>query len=427
MSAGLVTLVLVMLGLLAFRVPVAFALALACVTYLVFVSDLPLEIVIQRMVAGADSFPLLAIPLFLLAGNLMNAGGMTRRMVDFAMAWVGRFRGGLAQVNVGSSILMSGVSGAAVADASALGSIMIPAMRKAGYDRHFSAAVTASSAVVGPMVPPSIPMIIYAATAGLSVGGMFLAGAVPGIVLGVALVITTYLLARRNDFPVIPGFSWRKIVESSGAAFIALVMPGIIVGGIITGAFTPTESAAIAVVYAFVCGKFIFRELKWSGLPRLLMDTAIGSAVILIIVATASAFGWMLTIERAPAQLLRVLDPFLQTPWLLLLIISLMLLVLGMFMESLAVIVLVTPILLPVTQAAGIDPIHFGTFMVLNLMIGTVTPPIGVVMFLVTRIADSDVASFVRANLAYYVALLTVLVLVVFLPFLSTWLPGAFL
>jgi tripartite ATP-independent transporter DctM subunit len=423
MSTGLIVLVLLLLGLLVLRVPVAFALALSSLAYLVFISPLPTEILVQRAVAGVDSFPLLAIPLFLLAGNLMNAGGMTKRMVDFAMSLIGRYRGGLAQVNVGSSMLMSGVSGAAVADASALGSIMIPSMRAAGYDRHFSAAVTASSAVVGPIIPPSIPMIVYAAAASLSVGGMFLAGAIPGVLLGVALATTTYFLSRTRDFPTVAGFSWSEVLRRSLSALIALVMPGIIVGGIITGAFTPTESAAIAAVYAFICGKWIFRELRWSALPKIFMETAIGSSVILIIVATASAFGWMLTVERAPAQLLRLLDPFLETNWLLLLIISLVLLVLGMFMESLAIIVLVTPILLPVTLAAGIDPIHFGAFMVLNLMIGTITPPIGVVMFIVTRIADSTVTEFVRANAPYYVALFAVLLLVIFFPFLSTWLP----
>lgn len=417
----------VMLVLLILRVPIAFALALACLTYLVFASTLPPDILIQRIVAGVDSFPLLAIPLFLLAGNLMNAGGMTRRMVDFAMLLVGRFRGGLAQVNIGASVMMSGVSGAAVADASALGSIMIPSMRRAGYDPHFSAAVTASSAVIGPIIPPSIPMIIYAATTNLSVGALFLAGAVPGIILAVALSITTLIIARKRGFPTVKLFSWRRLAATGVGAVLALAMPAFIVGGIVFGAFTPTESAAIAALYAFVIGKWVFRELRWSALPDILLKTAIGSTVILIIVATATAFGWMLTIERAPAQLLRLLEPLTGSPWLLMLAIGVFLLILGMFMESLAVIVLVTPILYPVVTAAGIDPIHFGTAMVLNLMIGTVTPPIGVVMFIVCRISGSTMGQFLRANTPYFIALFVVLLLVILVPALSTWLPQVLL
>jgi len=321
---------------------------------------------------------------------------------------------------------MSGVSGAAVADASAMGSIMIPAMRRAGYDRHFSAAVTGSSSIVGPLIPPSIPMVVAGTVANVSVGALFLAGAVPGLVLGLTLMMMTLLLARRKDWPTVAPPGWRIVVKRSADAFLALLAPVIVVGGIVGGYFTPTEAAAISCVYTLFIGAVIYREIRIPDLPKIALQTVITTAGVVIIIGAASAFGYVLTLEQAPAKLVVALGPLVERPWLLLLLFTVVFLVLGAFMESLAIITLVTPVFLPTALAAGIDPIHFITVMVFNLMLGLITPPLGVVMYIVMRISGSTMAEFIRSNAPYYAVLVVVLLLVTFLPSLSTWLPSVF-
>jgi len=419
--------ILLVLGLLALfllRVPVAFALLAVSLAYILFLSPLPPTVGVQRMVSGVDSFVLIALPLFILGGNLMNSGGLTQRMLNATLAYVGRVKGGLAQTNIGVSLVMGGVSGSAVADASALGSMLIPAMRKGGYTAPFSSALTASSAVIGPLIPPSIPMIVIATTAGLGVGEMFLAGAVPGIVLALGLSVATMLLARKYEWPLEAKANLRAIFKRTAVAVPALVAPAIIVGGILSGVFTPTEAASILCVYALVVGVVIYRNLGIREMFRAGLASAMDASGILIIMAAAAAFGYVLTIENVPQLIATALEPLYAVPWLFLLLINILLLLLGMFMEALAVIILLTPILMPAVLAAGIDPVHFATLVVVNLMIGVITPPLGVVMFITNRIAGVTVGDFLRANTPYFVVFGIVLLLVTYVPLMTTWLPG---
>lgn len=407
------------------RVPIAFSILAVSLLYVFALSTLPPTVGIQRMISGVDSFVLLALPLFVLAGNLMNTGGMTRRMVNAALAYVGHVRGGLAQTNIGASVLMSGVSGSAVVDASALGSMMIPAMRRAGYSREYSSALTASSAVIGPLVPPSIPMVVIATAASLGVGDMFLAGAVPGLLVAAGLAVATFFLSRRYAWPVEPRTRFPELVRRTVVAAPALLAPAIIVVGIVGGIFTPTEAGAAVCVYALLIGALLYRQFGrniWS----VFIESASASVSVLFIIAAAAAFGYVLTVEQVPLHLVELREPLYATPWLFLLLINIVLLVLGAFMEGLAVIILLTPVLMPAVLAAGIDPIHFGTIVVFNLMIGTITPPLGVVMYITNRIANVSVGQFIKANAPYFMVLGIMLALVTYVPAVSTWLPGLF-
>ncbi|RJE82676.1 TRAP transporter large permease [Paracoccus onubensis] len=421
MSLAILGLVFV-LGLL-IGIPVAVTLGLSSMAYLL-VNGMPLVVIPQKMFAGMDSFVLLCIPGFILAGNLMNGGGITGRIIRFAQAMVGWIRGGLAQTNVASSMLFGGISGTAVADAASIGGMMIPGMKRAGYPGDFSAAVTAASSTVGPIIPPSVPMIIVGSLSGISVGKMFIAGAIPGLLLGGAMMVTTWIIAVRRDFPRQAWQGWRELWLAFLGAFWALAMTALIVGGMLSGYVTPTETAIVASLYAVVVGMFIYRELPLRKIPGILIDSAVGSAGILALVGTANVFGWILVSEQIPQMIAGAVLSVTDNKLLVILLINIVLLLVGMFMETIAALIILFVPLLTLATGVGVDPLHFAVFMVLNLMIGLTTPPVGVCLFICANIARLPLAPVIRALLPYLATNIVVLLLVSYIPAISTWLPS---
>ena len=415
-------LLLVFVGGLVIGVPVAVTLGLASLAYILVAGLNPVAIP-QKMYAGMDVFVLLSIPGFILAGNLMNRGGITARIIRFASALVGWVRGGLGLTNIAASMLFGGVTGTAVADAASIGGVMIPGMKKAGYPADFSAAVTAASSTVGPIIPPSVPMIIVGSLAGISVGQMFVAGAIPGILMGLAMMVTCYVISRRRNFPRQDWQGWGEVLRAFGSASWALAMTGLIIYGLLSGLATPTETAIIASVYALLVGGVIYRELPWRAVPGIVTDSAVASAGILALVGFANVFGWILVSERIPQTIADGVLQISDNPIFVILIINLLLLFVGMFMETIAALIILFVPLLQLAQAVGIDPIHFATFAVLNLMIGLTTPPVGVCLFVCAGIARLPLAPVVRAILPFLATNILVLLAVSYIPALSTWLP----
>lgn len=407
---------------LALGVPVAICLGLASLAYIV-ASGMPLVIIPQRMFAGIDVFVLLCIPGFILAGNLMNGGGITERIIRFANALVGWMRGGLGMTNVAGSMLFGGISGTAVADAASLGSVLIPGMKKSGYPADFSAAITAASSTVGPMIPPSVPMIIVGALSGISVGQMFLAGAVPGILMGIGMMVACYIISVRRNFPRQEWKGVRELVASFFSAFWAIAMTALIVGGLMSGVATPTETAIVAAIYAFVVGAFVYRELPIARVPKIVIDSAVSSAGILALVGFANVFGSILSAERIPQMIVSAVLSITDNKFLVILLINLLLLFVGMFMETIAALIILFVPLLTLAQAVGIDPLHFATFAVLNLMLGLTTPPVGVCLFVCANIARLPLLPVVKAIMPFLLSNIIVLLLVSYIPAISTWLP----
>jgi tripartite ATP-independent transporter DctM subunit len=415
------------IGLLAAGAPVAIAIGLAVALYIVMGTQVPSIIIAQMMVSGADSFPLLAIPFFLLAGILMNTSGITQRLFDFAGCLVRHIPGGLGHVNVVASMIFAGMSGSAVADAAGLGAVEIKAMRKHGYDDEFSGAITVASSTIGPVVPPSIIFVIYGVLAEVSVGALFLAGLVPGLLMGAALMVQVYRIAKRRNYPTLPRATWRELSLSLRKATLPLLTPIIIIGGIVSGAFTPTEAAVVAVAYAFLLGFVIYRELSWKSLWNALHTTAVQTATIMFITAVASVLGWALAQGRVPQQLADAVLSLTSQPWLVLLLINVLLLIVGCFMEVIASLLILTPILVPVVKAVGIDPVHFGVVMTLNLMVGLTTPPMGMSLYVVQQISGIPFDRLVRGVVPFLISLVVVLLIVTYVPAFSLALPHAVL
>ena len=403
--------------------PVAITLGVASAAYLL-VSGIPLVVMPQKMYAGMDVFVLLSIPGFILAGNLMNRGGITLRIIRFANALVGWIRGGLGLTNVASSMLFGGITGTAVADAASIGGVMIPGMKKAGYPADYSAAITAASSTVGPIIPPSVPMIIVGALSGISVGQMFLAGAVPGVLMGVAMMVTAYIISVRKKFPRQPWQGTGEVVRSFGGAFWALAMTGLIIYGLLSGLATPTETAIVASVYAFFVGAFVYRELPLKAVPGILIDSAVSASAILALVGFANVFGWILVSERIPQAIADAVLSFTDNRILVILIINVLLLLVGMFMETIAALIILFVPLLHLATSVGIDPLHFATFAVLNLMLGLTTPPVGVCLFVCAGIARLPLMPVVVAILPFLATNILVLLAVSYYSPLATWLPG---
>ena len=410
--------------LLAVGMPIAVGMIATGLLYVVLEMGMDPLIAAQRVATGIDSFPLLAIPFFMLAAELMNFAGITDRIFRLAKSMVGAISGGLAYVNVLASMLFAGMSGSAVADAGGLGRIEIKAMKDDGYEVDFAAALTAASSTIGPIIPPSISFVIYGLTAGVSIGGLFAAGLLPGLMMGGALMALIAFYSKKRKYGRTQRFSWRELKDALAHAFLALMTPVIIVGGILGGIFTPTEAGAFAVLYAFILGKFIYRTLHWRDIPELIFSTALSAANVLFIIAASALIGWILTAEQVPIKLAELIVEYSASPWVLLLLINLLLFALGCFMAAAPVIIMLTPILLPVTSLMGIDPMHLGVVMVLNLMIGLITPPVGLCLFVVADVAELPVMRVVKSLLPFFIPLLIVLLLITYIPSLVLFLPG---
>ncbi len=404
-------------------VPVAVALGGSSLIYVLASGNVPDFVVLHRMVNGIDSFPLLAIPFFILAGNLMNSAGITNRIFAFARAMVGWMRGGLGHVNVGASVVFAGMSGAAVADAGGLGTIEVKAMRDAGYDRGFAVGVTAASSTIGPIIPPSLPMVIYGVMASASIGQLFAAGFIPGILMAVSLMVMIGWYARKRNYPRDAPFDLCVLWRALQGAFLSLMTPLIIVGGILSGMVTPTEAAIAAVFWALILGVFVYRTLTPSRLVRVSMETIETTASILLIVAAASIFAWILTSNRVTENFATFILTLSENPIVILLLLNLIILIAGCFLETIAAITILVPVLLPVAIKLGVDPVHFGVVMVLNLMIGLLTPPIGMVLYVLAKVTNTPFEVCMRSTMPFLVPLVTVLLLITFFPAISMWLP----
>jgi tripartite ATP-independent transporter DctM subunit len=410
-------------GMLVFGMPVAIALAGSSAIFIIFSGSTPPMVVAHRMINGVDSFPLLAVPFFILAGNLMNTAGITERIFNFALALVGWMRGGLGHVNVGASVIFAGMSGAAVADAGGLGAIEIKAMRDAGYDVKFAVGITAASSTIGPIIPPSLPMVIYGVVAGASIGQLFVAGFIPGLLMAVSLSIMISIMARRKGFGRDQPFYWSALWSTFQRALLSLLTPVIIVGGILSGAFTPTEAAVAACAWALFLGMAVYRTLTLPRFLRVSFDTIETTAVVLLVVGAASIFAWILTSNRVPEHFAAGLLTISDRPWVILLLMNLILLAVGCFMETVAAITIMVPVLLPIAVVLGIDPVHFGVMMVLNLMLGLLTPPVGMVLYVLARVAKIPFEQCVVGTAPFLIPLVFVLLLVTFVPAVTMWLP----
>ncbi|MCC6468022.1 MAG: TRAP transporter large permease [Alphaproteobacteria bacterium] len=453
-------------------VPVAVALGGSSMLYVIGAGTVPDLVVVHRMVSGVDSFPLLAVPFFIMAGSLMNTAGITERIYDFALALVGWLKGGLGHVNVVGSVIFAGMSGTAVADAGGLGNIEIKAMRDHGYDVEFAVGITGASSTIGPIIPPSLPMVIYGVMANTSIGQLFAAGFIPGLLMAATMMVMVAYYAHTRGFQRDMVFSWTTLGWAFGElvavlltgyiayelwfdeslkswplwfrgpaplvflagcalvprfrAYLPLLTPVLLIGGMSTGAFTPTEAAIAAAVYAIFLGMVVYRTLTWRGLLRVSMETIETTTIILLIVAGASIFGWLITTSRVTDNIADIVLSITDTQWIVLLLVNLFLLIVGCFMETIAAITILVPVLLPLMTKIGVDPVHFGLIMVLNLMIGLLTPPVGMVLYILARVAKISFDRATRACAPFLVPLLVTLVLVTYIPSLSLWLPTMF-
>lgn len=416
---------MVFILLIAVGVPIGFGLSLsAIISILASGNTMLLNMFAQRMFAGISSFPLLAIPFFILTGLLMNTGGVTNRIFKFASDLVGHITGGLGHVNILASMIFSGMSGSAVADAAGLGAIEIKAMTDAGYDKEFAAAITAASATVGPIIPPSIPFVLFGGLTGVSVGRLFLGGFVPGLLMGLGLMVTVYIISRRRGYPRSPRAGFGQVVKSGLDALPALLVPVIIIGGILTGLFTPTEASVVAALYAFILGVFVYQEIDRRSLASILKETVSHTIRVMFIIGAAAFFGWLLTYQGVPGAITRALVSLTENKYLILLLINLIALILGCFLESLAILVLTIPVFMPLVQRVGIDPVHFGVTLTLTLMIGLITPPVGMCLYPVSSMAKVPLHRVVKECTGYYIALVIVVLVITFLPWLVTSVPN---
>ncbi|MBS0248074.1 MAG: TRAP transporter large permease [Proteobacteria bacterium] len=407
-------------------VPIFIALGLSSLAYTHFIAGIPDFVVLHRMAGGVDSFPLLAVPFFILAGNLMNSAGITNRIFAFATASVGWLRGGLGHVNVVGSVIFAGMSGTAVADAGGLGTIEIKAMRDHGYPTNFSVGITAASSTIGPIIPPSLPMVVFGVMANASIGQLFAAGFVPGLLMAASLMIYTTWFARRHGIGSDQAFRWFELGRSLLDAIPALLTPGLIIGGMTFGWFTPTEAAIAACFWALILGALLYRTLTLKQFYKITLDTIETTAAVLLIVGAASLFGWVLTTTQVTEKFSALLLSISDNPLMILLIINVLLLIVGCFMETIAAISILVPVLMPAVLKVGIDPVQFGVIMVLNLMIGLLTPPVGMVLFILSRVANIPFDRTVKAVSPFLIPLLIVLLLISIFPELTLAVPKYF-
>jgi len=414
--------IFLLLVLIALGLPLFFAIGISSMAYF-WMAGIDIALMGQRMSGAIDSFLILAIPFFFLAGELMNACKLTDRIVKLARALVGHVDGGLAQVNIFASLIFSGISGSSTADAAALGSVLIPAMKREGYPAPFSAAVTVASSMVGPMVPPSVALVIYGTLADVSIGRLLLAGILPGVVIAAAQMIFTHAYARYRKFPKYKRATMREIYSAAKEGGAALLFPVIVVGGILGGVFSPTEAAAVAVLYALCLG-FFYKNVTLRDIVDAIVKAGIGSARVLSIIAVASTFSWIMVRERVPPAIANAISMVSGNPTIVFFLIVAMLLIVGLLMVASSAEIVLTPILVPVVTQFGIDPVHFGVLMVFTLIVGGATPPVGVLMFIAQDIADIPHGRMVRAMLPYYVPIVAAMILLIMVPQISLFLPN---
>ncbi len=418
----MIVLVVSMLVLLVLGVPIGYAIGISALIYVALISDMSVLVVVQQISSGADTMVLLALPFFLLAGEIMNAAGITRRLTRLALAFIGPLPGGLSYVVVIANMLVAMVSGAAIASAAAVGSTMVPMMEKKGYPKGFAAALNASSATIGPVIPPSIGFIIYASVSGTSVGKLFLAGTLPGILIALVIMAVCTVVARRSRHPKGERHSVRELAESFWVALPGLLMPVIILGGIFGGLVTPTEAGVLAVAYGLVVGFFVYRSLRLTDLPRILLVTARRSTSILFIIACASCFGFLISREVEAEAFVGFFQAVASQRWLMMLLLVGLILLLGTVMEGGSIMIIFTPLLLPILASYEIDPVHFGVVFQLAIMIGLLTPPVGILLFVMAGVSQVSVKNILANLWPFYAALTVVVLIVAFVPDLSLWL-----
>ena len=405
--------------------PIALCMGFTAVIFFVGLGQTDVLLMLPaRMYSGTTSFTLLAIPFFILAGNLMNTGGMTQRLVHFAQCLVGHIRGGLGHVTVVTNMIMAGMSGSAVADATGTGVVLIPAMEKAGYPRAFSAALVGAASTIGPIIPPSIPFVIFGSITGTSVGRLFLGGFLPGVLMGIFLMVTVAILSKRRGYRREPRASRRELLMAALQATPAWGAPIIIIGGILAGIFTPTEAAVVASLYALILGMLVYGEIKLADFPRILWETLQNTIQVMFIIAAAGIFGFLLIRQQVPMTLVEGLMSLTTTPWIILLVINVILLILGCFMEAIAIMLLTIPVFMPLITRVGVDPVHFGVLLTLNLMIGLLTPPVGMCLYAVSSVSKVPLWPLAKELWPYLVALTVCLGLVTYVPGLVLWIPN---
>jgi TRAP-type transport system large permease protein len=409
-------------------IPIAFCMGIVSLTSILSLDNVSLlKLIPQKMITGIDKFPLMAIPLFILAGNIMNKSGITNSLVKFANFLVGRLRGGLALVDILTAIFFAGITGVGVGEASVLGSIFVPAMEKEGYDKDFSAAVTASASVIGPIIPPSVPFVLYGCTVGVSIGGLFVAGILPGVLLGLSLIIITYIISNKRKYPIIKShFTVKGFLIAFKNALMAIIMPLIIVGGILSGIFTPTEAAGIAVFYSLIIAMLVLKTLSFKDLFSVLVESGVTSSIVFMLISTATILGYILTTQQIPQKFAIMMLSITENPWVMLLIINGFLLIAGMFMAESPNIILLSPIFAPIVIGLGIDPLHFGVIMILNLTIGLITPPLGSCLYILCGISKLTLEELVKAIMPFIIMEIFILFLCTYIPSISLYLPRLF-
>lgn len=410
--------------LLLLSVPIGISIGLSTLITILYSGSMPLEYLSQGLITSIDSFPLLAVPFFILAGEIMGKGGLSDRLFKVAGTIVGDKTGGIAIAAIVTCMFFAAISGSGPATVAAVGGIMIPAMVKQGYDKKFATAVVCAAGSIGVIIPPSIPMVMYGVVGSQSIGKLFISGIIPGILVGIALMIWTYIYSRKKGYKGGQKSTFKEFLKAAWEAKWALLVPIIILGGIYGGIFTPTEAAGIAVVYGFIAGLFLYRELKLRDLPRLLVESGITTAAVTLIVGTATAFGRILTVEQIPTKITEGILAFSSNPIVILILINVLLLIVGCFMDTVAAIIILTPLLIPVAMNIGVDPIHFGLIMVVNLAIGFITPPLGVNLFVGSGVSGISIESLAKAVMPFFVAMVITLMFLTFIPQLSLFLVG---
>jgi tripartite ATP-independent transporter DctM subunit len=415
--------IILILILILLRVPIVFSIGIGSLFYCLM-SGIDTVILAQRLVDSLNQFTFIAIPFFLLAGELMNIGGITQRILNLSRSLVGYIKGGLGHVNVVASMIFAGLSGSAIADAAGLGAIEIEMMNKANYDKNFSAAITLASSTIGPIIPPSITLIIYAMVSNTSVGRLLMAGLVPGIIMGISLMVMVYYISKKKNYPTDPWPGFKKIFYDFNRAIIPLFTPIIIVGGIISGLFSPTEAGLIAAVYAFLLGKFYYKKLKWSDFKDILLDTAMTTANIGFIIGVSGIFSWIITIEGVPQALASFIFSITSNKYVILLMLNVVVLILGCFIDAGPLIILLVPILVPLLNIAQIDLIHFGVVITINAIIGTITPPVGTCLYAVSGVSKLPIETIAIKTLPFLIMLIIALLIITYFPAITLYLPN---